>query len=49
MNIIDISNVEFIDYSRDNLIVPGLKWHVISYNKISCKGTYILKYDNCLK
>ena len=45
MNIIDISNVEFVDYSRDSLIVPGLKWCVISYDKITSKGSYILKYD----
>ena len=45
MNIIDLCNIEFVNYNRNNLDVPGLLWHVISYEDDTGMGTYVLRYE----
>jgi anti-sigma factor ChrR (cupin superfamily) len=44
--ITDISNLKFKPFDNYGLIIPGMSWHKISYNKNSGgQGTYVLKMD----
>ena len=44
MNIVDLSNIVYHPYNRDNLDVSGLNWYIISFDNLTNKGTYILEY-----
>ena len=43
--IIDWEKINFQPYDRDNLIVPGLDWHLMTYNRETGEGTYLLRYQ----
>ena len=45
MNIVDLSNIVYHPYNRDNLDVSGLNWYIISFDNLTNKGTYILEYN----
>ena len=43
--ITDIHNVEFKPFDRYGSPVPKMSWHIISYDKSSGHGSYVLKMD----
>jgi len=43
--IIDWEKIKFQRYDRDNLMVPGLEWYLMTYNRATGKGTYLLRYQ----
>ena len=43
--ITDIHNVEFKPFDRYGSPVPKMSWHIISYDKSSGYGSYVLKMD----
>ena len=44
--ITNLTNVEFVPFDNYGLIIPGMNWHKISYNKKNGGyGTYLLKMD----
>ena len=44
--ITDISNLKFEPFDNYGVVVPGMSWHKISYNKdAGGQGTYVLKMD----
>ena len=47
--IIDWTKITFEPYDRDNLIVPGLDWYMITYDRQTGKGTYLLRYNQFTK
>jgi len=44
--ITNLYNVEFVPFNNYGVVVPGMSWHKISYNKKNGGlGTYILKME----
>ena len=44
--ITNLYNIKFKPFDNYGLIIPGMSWHKISYNKNSGgQGTYVLKMD----
>ena len=44
--ITDLYNVEFTPFDNYGVVVPGMSWHKISYNKENGgNGTYLLKME----
>ena len=43
--IVDWEKIKFQRYDRDNLMVPGLEWYLMTYNRATGKGTYLLRYQ----
>ena len=44
--ITNLYNVEFIPFDNYGVVIPGMSWHKISYNKKNGgQGTYILKME----
>jgi len=44
--ITNLQNVEFIPFDNYGVVVPGMSWHKISYNKENGgQGTYVLKME----
>jgi len=44
-NIIDVHNVDFKPFDRYGSPVEKMSWHIISYDKTSGQGSYVLKMD----
>ena len=46
--ITDLYDVEFTPFDNYGVVVPGMSWHKISYNKENGgNGTYLLKKSVC--
>ena len=44
--ITNLYNVKFVPFDNYGLVVPGMSWHKISYNKENGgQGTYVLKME----
>ena len=44
--ITNLQKVEFVPFDNYGVVVPGMSWHKISYNKESGgQGTYVLKME----
>jgi len=48
--ITDLYDVEFTPFDNYGVVVPGMSWHKISYNKENGgNGTYLLKWNQMQK
>ena len=43
--ITNLYNIEFTPFDNYGVVVPGMSWHKISYNKEDGQGTYVLKME----
>ena len=43
--ITNLQDVKFVPFDNYGVVVPGMSWHKISYNKEDGQGTYVLKME----